>query len=40
MAAPTTQEQNKAKVMEAAEKAKLEIRLVKNIEVDGTFLWW
>jgi hypothetical protein len=34
MAAPTTQEQNKAKEMGAAKKAKLEIRLVKNIEVD------
>jgi hypothetical protein len=29
MAAPTTQEQNKAKAMEAAKGAKLEIRLVK-----------
>jgi hypothetical protein len=35
MAAPTTQEQNKAKEIEAAKEAKLEIRLVKNIEVDG-----
>jgi hypothetical protein len=34
MAAPATQEQNKAKEMEAAKEAKLEIRLVKNIEVD------
>jgi hypothetical protein len=35
MAAPAQyQEQNKAKTVEAAKEAKLEIRLVKNIEVD------
>jgi hypothetical protein len=34
MAAPTISGQNKAKEMEVAKKAKLEIRLVKNIEVD------